>query len=294
MVDLTEFGATLVHHLTSDTYLSKSSLFWDIYREKMIDVLDVQNNDRSGSLRISQLGKPAVLQACGLIPEDLLRHGITHTDNFVNNARMLELVHRGNQWEAWATSMLEACGHSISGEQRYVEYLGVPGHIDFICDGVLVEVKTMSPRYFQQFTRKPDDDRGYITQLACYADCLGLPAVWLCLDKNTHNVEVVPLEKAGEYSVTCLERISRIIPKLQSVRSLQDVYSMFSPPPGVPEVYKKEKTGRMKVPPSMQYSSLRGLFYQIEYTDNQYGKPTEYVNGVHTYNSMLDYLDLLG
>jgi hypothetical protein len=294
MVDLTEFGATLTHHLTSNAYEVNQTKFFDSYIQRMEEVLSlISHKQASTGLRISQLGKPAVLQACSLIPEDMTRHGFNVEDSFVNNAKMLELVHRGNQWEAWAASMLEACGHDIDLEQYAVSYMGIPGHIDFTCDGVLVEVKTMSPRYFQQFTRKPDDDRGYITQLACYADYTGLPAVWLCLDKGSHNVAVVPLDNAGDYRLSCLDRVTRIVPKLQSVTCLEDVYNLFSPPPGVPEMYKKEPTGKLKVPPSMQYSNLRGLFYNLEYTDNGYGRPTEYIDSVHNYASMVSYTSLL-
>lgn len=246
-------------------------------------------------LRISQLGKPAVLQACQLphISEELRALGLETRER--KDLRMMELLHRGDQWEEWVIALLQLYGCGAAKTQQEVEYMGVKGHIDFVLEGmgnvpyVLVEVKTMSGRYFDQFTRQPNDDRGYITQLTCYKEALGLPAVWLCLDKSTHNVAVV--QHPGDEATEAVKfRLSNLVPKMKLVSCLEDVFKLFNLPPGIPEVFKRNETGRLLVHPAMRYSPLRFLFYKISQELNGYGKNTEYIIGVNTYPEAVEYL----
>lgn len=62
-------------------------------------------------------------------------------------------------------------GHTVEDLQRTVEVDGVPGHIDCRIDGVLVDVKSCSPRSFLKFKNgqlREDDPFGYIYQLSSY------------------------------------------------------------------------------------------------------------------------------
>jgi hypothetical protein len=281
-------GLKAEHSLLSELYLSNEGRFIDGYSSRMMTAIDnMYNCPAKTGLRLSQLGKPAVLQACQLIPDDMARYGAAHILDEAITGRMLELLHRGNQWEAWALSMLEANGQKVEAEQQEVTYCGVSGHIDAVVDGVIVELKTMSSNYFRQFTRKPNDDRGYITQLACYSHAMGLPALWLCLDKGTHQVRSVPLYTVKEEAERSLARVQRIVPKLLAVNTLEDVFSSFSPPPGVTQIVKGEPTGKLLVPPSMKYSLLRHLFYNIEEMTSNKGVVTEYIESSKTYAQVL-------
>jgi hypothetical protein len=302
--DLNRFGAELLHLLAGEHYFTFDNPEpFELYAEELIQYSKQQlgNTQVRGGLRVSQLGKPAVVQACSLphVAEELRSLGLEVEEK--RNLRMLELLHRGDQWEAWVKMLLRHWRWCISDtarlvrEQEEVEYMGVKGHIDFVLDlytdagPVLVEVKTMSGRYFDQFTRQPNDDRGYITQLTCYKEALGLPAVWLCLDKSTHNVAVVQ-HPGDEATEAVKSRLSNLVPKMKLVCCLEDVFKLFNLPPGIPEVFKRNETGRLLVHPAMRYSPLRFLFYKISTEPNGYNKSTEYIVGVNTYSEAVEYL----
>lgn len=298
-IDLNLFGAELVELLTG-YWVPKSLNYRDphfcaqygqcVGKSALNQLMSIKE---SHGLRISQLGKPAVVQAAQLshISEELQTLGLDIREK--KDLRMIELLHRGDQWEEWVTALATIRGFPPITQQKEVEYMGVKGHIDFLLDlgsgPVVVEVKTMSGNYFNQFSRHQNDDRGYLTQLTCYSKALGLPGVWLCLDKSTHNVKVIP--HPGEAAAQQVEeRLSRIIPKLQSISCLKDVFEQFAPPPPVAEVFKRADTGRWLVPPSMRWSPVKYLFYKISSEMNGYGKPTEYVVGVNNYDEATEFL----
>jgi hypothetical protein len=57
------------------------------------------------------------------------------------------------------------------------------------------------------------------------------------------------------------------------------LFKYFKAPPCKPEVYQKEQTGRLLLPPSLKWSPFRHVIYRT-YTDiNGRGKETEYSAG---------------
>mgnify|MGYP003392995071 CR=1 FL=1 len=67
--------------------------------------------------------------------------------------------------------LAKAAGHSVKSEQAEVSLHGVPGHIDAVIDGELVDVKSASSYAFNKFkyhTLAEDDAFGYRTQLDSY------------------------------------------------------------------------------------------------------------------------------
>jgi len=243
------------------------------------------SDDRTqhGGLRLSSLGKPAVLQAIEIptVKAELVDAGLYVTEQI--SMRMRELFHRGDQYEAFVLCVLQMSGWTIETTQQTVEFLGVTGHTDAVVvsptgERVLLEVKTMSDTYYKAFTKRQNDDRGYITQLATYTHCVGLPSLWLCFNKSTHDVAII--KPVLSQFTEALARAATIIPLLtERINCFDDVGKHLSPPPPVPEVYRKHQTGRSLLHPSIKYSQHRHLFYNILVEDNGYGKPTEYVTG---------------
>ena len=99
----------------------------------------------------------------------------------------------GNLTEELLLWLVSKAGHTVTDQQKEVFLDGVPGHIDCLIDGVLVDIKSMSPFGFRKFKAgglfKPGGDPfGYVAQLSCYNEALGLQdesAYWLAMDKSS-------------------------------------------------------------------------------------------------------------
>lgn len=77
----------------------------------------------------------------------------------------------GDMIELFALSMAMASGHKVEHFQKQTDICGMPGSIDAIIDGHLVDVKSASQRGFDKFKYgkvKEDDPFGYISQLSSY------------------------------------------------------------------------------------------------------------------------------
>lgn len=99
----------------------------------------------------------------------------------------------GNLTEELLLWLVTKAGHVVTDQQKEVFLDGVPGHIDCKIDGVLTDVKSMSPFGFRKFKAgglfKPGGDPfGYVAQLSAYNQALGTgdqSAYWLAMDKSS-------------------------------------------------------------------------------------------------------------
>jgi len=246
---------------------------------------DYEDDIKHGGLRLSSLGKPAVLQAIELtaVRDELIECGVYQEEEGASS-RLRELFHRGDQYEALVMFVLQLYGYKVISTQETVSFMGVPGHTDAIIetpfgDQLLLEVKTMSDYYFKQFVKCQNDDRGYITQLATYAYCTSKTPVWICLNKGNHEVAVI--EPVPEQLDRALTRARVIIPILtDKISCVDDILANLKAPPGVEEVYRKHKTDKFLLAPSIKYSPYRSMFYELVTEPNGYGKDTEYILNV--------------
>jgi len=215
---------------------------------------------------LSQLGKPLVEVAYSIYAEE---EEIDFPLRFT--------FHIGDIVEALLVAAMLSYGLDVSAQQLEVEYKGVGGHIDCMVGGdLLVEIKSMSSTYFRQFTSNPDDERGYITQLALYSKAVQSAgysvrkAGWLCLDKTTGYLKWVALPL--NYVAPSLKKASRIIKQLEDIMDEADkssdpaqwVVDNVKPPEPIPEFRNKVKTGKLLLPKGMQYSRLKYLSYPTE------------------------------
>lgn len=279
---------------------------------------DEANRKRTG-IRVSSLGKPAVLSALSLpsVKEDVKRvigelpQDDEDEDGDAVTERLRLIFHTGDWFEAWVAFQLDRLGYNrlpipegsrSEDDQWRIEYqvpgLDVPvvGHLDHVVESeqpggspIIVEVKTMSDNYFKSFTGLGysfkddnavvydggDDERGYMTQLALYMSATGFDGAWLCLNKATSQMALV--HPSTDDLAAALSRANKVAHALSNVHTLEDVFTKVAAPPGVPEIYKRKPTGMLLVPPSMKWSGLTELFYDIEYLKNGYGKKTAYV-----------------
>lgn len=231
-----------------------------------------EDYDDSPVIRASNLGKPATLLALnklGYVEPPL-------------KGRVKFACYLGDVWESALEVFLKMHGYEIVATQDEIEWEGISGHFDFIVnDGkqdVLVEAKSLSEGYSRVFMREPNDDRGYVTQLAIYTRATQLPGAWLCFNKGSGEMYQV-LPNDGQLDAA-LYRGQKVIERMEEVHTVADVLKAFRPPPPVPEVYRKNQTGLYKLPQSLAWSPFASALYKITHGVNGYNKPTTYVDSI--------------
>jgi hypothetical protein len=258
--------------------------------------------------RISQIGKPTILTAIKKLENDfgvnkpapvVVPGVIVPEDEVVSDftPRMQSIFLWGNVFEEWVIMVGETLGWwKVIETQTRVEYEGMVGHTDAILwtpEGEFVmECKTMSPNYHRKFTKFPDDERGYVSQLGLYSLATGLPGFWLVLDKATGVLSVVTPDP--DYTS---ERVTRAVKVFNHIRdNVVDIPSLVKTipvPPPTPEIFRRSPTGCYLVPDTMKYSPYVDVFYTTEKAYNQYKKPTTYVTGLRDEDEVIDLLTQL-
>lgn len=273
-------------------------------------------NDNHTGLRLSQLGKPAIIQACGLpaVVEALKARGVfdalgvSPADNEFDD-RMEQLFLTGDYVEELVLFNLRRAGYEIiwpepDGTQLECEYNGVKGHADALVyhpdEGHwLLEIKSANDRRFYSMSRKSGHiPPEYLTQLACYRHSLldtypDVSVAFIITNKNNNHQAVIYPEQSELQSA--LDRADTILPHLRYLEETGDLlylFTKFLPPDGEPEVYKGRETGMLRMPQSMAYFPLRELFYRVKYAKNSYGKMTEYVS-LDGYTDITEYEDFV-
>ena len=161
--------------------------FQDEYGSLLLERFCTERENK-GSLRMSNLGRPCERQ-------------LWYEVNSKDSAETIDAETRwkffyGDLIEMGILHLVELSGHSVTDQQKEVEILGVKGHIDCIIDGMLVDVKSTTPRGFDKFFDgglEYDDPFGYLSQLSSYLYSLqnyeGLKvkdkAGFLVVDKTT-------------------------------------------------------------------------------------------------------------
>lgn len=166
--------------------------------------------ERSGTLRMSNLGKPDRQIWYGLrsdIPKEELR------------GNTLRKFLMGDLWEALLLFLAREAGHEVEYEQGEVVVDGIVGHIDAIIDNVVVDVKSASSYAFKKFkngTLQEDDPFGYYDQLGGYSHALDRDGAWLAVDKQTGSLCVLRAPKEDLAALDTPGRIAHVKAVLES------------------------------------------------------------------------------
>jgi hypothetical protein len=162
----------------------------------------------------------------------------------------------------------------VNSKQAQVNFDGIIGHIDLMVgDDLLIDVKTMCNDYFLSFTLEPNNDRGYLTQLSCYAADVK-HAGFLCFNKDSGVLKFIELDT--EVRDSYCDETAEKIEQLNLLNSPEDL-AVLELPSGVPEIYKGQRTNRRLIPRSLQNFPFLSCFYSLENSRNSYGKKTVYV-----------------
>jgi hypothetical protein len=204
--------------------------------------------------------------------------------------------HYGDIFEGLIIELMRSQGITIEDEQKTLEVTfndeAFKGHIDGRFDGTLIEVKTMSNDYFKKFVKEPNDFRGYLTQLGFYYEYLDSVhnAAWLCYNKQTNVLQIVEpdLEQLEAYCKIGLDKARRLS-QIKDVRSLLENVNIPAP---VPEVFKKEKTGKYMLPYSLRdLTKVVNIFFDTYQEKDGYGKMKTYVKQQKTNEEIITQLE---
>ena len=210
---------------------------------------DVLFRKSENYLRVSSMGKPLIILC-------LAKIGYREPDNISFKLRWIFMV--GHTFEAFIMCVIFLLGYDIHSSQDEVEFLGVKGHIDFMVDEVVVEVKTMSDTYFRDFCRKQNDDRGYLTQLHIYCHAKKTKrGVFLVINKATNELRELPLVWDDHY----ITRAGNVVKHYNSCNNIDYIIDNLNAPECIPEKKGYTMTGNFLIPPSMRYSYFKDAFY---------------------------------
>lgn len=164
----------------------------------------------------------------------------------------------GDIMELLLLFLAKEAGHSVVDTQKEVELEGVPGHIDAIIDGCLVDVKsasTMSFKKFQSHKLLEDDPFGYLTQQASYLDASNTNENLI----NKNEVHFLAIDK--QFGDLCLDRYWREQLKPVSVKHARDCVSSSSLPKRSFKPIPDGKSGNERLGTYCSYCSYKWECY---------------------------------
>ncbi len=234
-------------------------------------------------MRLSSLGKSSIIEILAK-KFGLMRQG---ADDTVSEQCRLRFVF-GDLFEPLLTFNLKRYGFTVLSKQEEVDWNGVKGHTDMVVvtpegEKCVLELKTSNDRYFKQIKKSIGDERGYLTQLCCYSECLGLPAYWVFLNKDTQDLHVKPLNSVPQaqrdYAMKRAKHIVEIYEKCESYEDFPKFCKI--PPPQIEKykdgTYKYHKDGRLKLYIRAYSIKQPELFYVLEKGKTDYGTNRDYV-----------------
>jgi hypothetical protein len=141
------------------------------FQEAIGDLLRkrLSEGPREFKLSMSKLGKPE----CQLwYDKHVTDDGLDSEGQPYNQIKFIF----GDLIEQLVLFLAKEAGHTVTDEQKKVEFNGVTGHIDAVIDGVLVDSKSCSSYSFNSWSKggvASDDAFGYMEQITGYAVATG-------------------------------------------------------------------------------------------------------------------------
>lgn len=181
----------------------------------------------------------------------------------------------GFLFEEFISNLMEVKGLEVEAGVE-VELAGFTGHIDRVVNGTVMEIKTMNSKYFEEFTKSPNNARGYYTQLALYAVLYRAEdnCCWLCLNKDTGEIRLVIPER--QTLISYWDSACENLETLLQFNSLEDVANYKLPAPR-PEIFKGKVTGKLLIPQEFYGFTHVDCFYELRYGQNGYKQDRFYV-----------------
>ena len=151
----------------------------------------------------------------------------------------------GHIIEAWVIFLVKLAGHIVKDQQKVVELDGVKGHQDAEIDGVIIDVKGMSPYGFDKFANGrilQDDTFGYIPQLSGYAQGQDRElAGFLAFDKQRGRMTMLLLD-GGD-----------MVDARQKIADARESLKSDTPPPRCYKEIEQGTSGNMALSKNCEY-----------------------------------------
>lgn len=245
--------------------------------------------ENGNTLRVSSLGRPAVLQA-------LTTFGY-HEAEYPN--RLRRIFTRGDVDEAELIALMNAHGLPVVRQQEEIEWNGVLGHTDGeVFEGgefTIFDIKTTQPYKFDKWKKSGIDNDAYITQIAVYQEATKAQRAAIVVSNKANSeltVQYFTPEELEPYKTRAL----RVVEAIRSLDSVNDIFSstIIQAPPVERHICKRKAVdGVFTVPESMRYSPFRSVFYKTYSEKNCYSKLTEYVEDYRFGNESIKELERL-
>lgn len=246
----------------------------------------VEDNTEQTIWRLSQVGRQPALDILARYFKVIPVGG-----SFTVTPQQRYLFHVGDTFEAWVVFTLKRLGYTILESQTPVNYYGVGGHIDFLCQDptdkevFVLETKTACSFYFDQCGKYgTGDERGYLTQLGAYVESYrdrypDIQGYWLMTHKDTQAFHIEKVLK--ENYEPRLDRLRKIVDASSTLTCFDEAYTLFRPQPPSVEIKAKQvsrwpDTGRPKlyVPACIKFPDIHYVYYEGK---NIYNQPRRYV-----------------
>lgn len=190
--------------------------------------------EREFSLRLSNYGRP--LRQLWYEAKNYPREALAP------NVKLKFLY--GHILEALLLLLASESGHVVEHQQKEVWVDGIPGHIDAVIDGIVIDVKSASTYSFNKFKSgsiRLDDPFGYIPQLSGYSTALGgLPGGFLVVDKTLGHI---CLEQFSKEELESYDVIGRIAADREAIASPEPPERCYEPIP----ISRTDKSQNLKL-----------------------------------------------
>lgn len=238
-------------------------------------------------LRPSSLGQMAFITAMEYVICGYVNKVKRSPDMTTKYGRVTDLLNVGHITEDRITHVMRHNGYDIQTQVPCTytsEFVGdIKGTADLVINDTVVDVKTARASNVKRLVDGGGGQK-YITQLAIYAEALKLKdASLLVYNKDTSELTLIDVPREALRSA--VRRVDAILEQcthFDTVSTLEaklhKVYDMCEDPKPVPQMYKKERTGRYLVPQELYYQDwLVDILYDTESGVNNTGTITRYI-----------------
>jgi hypothetical protein len=229
----------------------------------------VTPHDRTVCYRASSIGKPWVTQ----VLDRWAGSGI-YSDSEMRGIGSLMVMTDGVLAQAWVETTFDICKIEYEAEavlSRSVGGIEIIGHSDIIARKgsqiAVLECKSMAPHLITSFAKLPNDDFGYLSQLAFYTDCVRkkyplctVSPAFVLYNRGVGRFKVVPI--TNEIVTSKVRRVDTALEGIASIKP-NDVEALL-------ELVVIPPTLNGKIPTAMKFSRWYDCLYEPTAEYGQY------------------------
>jgi hypothetical protein len=156
----------------------------------------------------------------------------------------------GDMIEELVLAIVQASGHSVTGQQDRMRINSLAGHRDAVIDGMTVDVKSASPYSFKKFTEgnlRDEDPFGYISQLSSYVYAAKDDPL---VTNKTHGAFLVVCKVSGSICLDVYDFTPELEQKEKEVENVKSMVKGGIPDRGFEPVPQSKTSPNKKLHPS--------------------------------------------